>query len=226
MVAQFDLADEREHQRAEEQQQFAECRRDKGDYRQDDVGRRRIGAGAVAAEQRGLQLAKRCERLFEYRKLRLDDAADFGSASDPFADRTGHGGHRQGQRPDASCDDQDGGDPGRNAVALGGLDQRRQRQCNHGGGQDRQQDGAAEIEESAEQQQEYADRRGRTGRDPHILEVFYRLRVADDERVADLALGSKIFHQSLRRPRPRPQFPAEVTPSPSGRFPAAVCAQQ
>jgi hypothetical protein len=75
-----------------------------------------------------------------------------------------------------------------------------QRHGDDRGGQDRQQDGAADIEKGAEQDQENADIRRLAGRQPDVGDVFHRLRVADDQRVTDFAPGADIVHKTLRRP--------------------------
>ena len=69
MIAQFDLADQKEQQRREKQQKLAGRRRQKGNDRHHDVGRRLIDAAAgVAAEQRILQFVQRGQRLHRARR--------------------------------------------------------------------------------------------------------------------------------------------------------------
>src|SRR5271155_1739619 len=85
-------------------------------------------------------------------------------------------------------------------MTLGGLYQRRERQGDDRGGENRQQNDAADIEKGAEQQEENADRGGLTGRGPHGSAIVDRQRIADDQRMTDFALGADIFHWSLRLP--------------------------
>ena len=100
--AQLDLAGEKEHQRAEEQQQLADGGRDEGHHRQDHTGHGRTRRLRAIAEQRVFQLAQRRERLVEHGEPLLDDAADFRSASDPLVHRTGHRGHGDASAPSAN----------------------------------------------------------------------------------------------------------------------------
>ena len=107
------------------------------------------------------------------------------------------------KRSDGKEDDQERRDPWRDAVALAGLDQRRQRQRDDRGQHDRQKNGAAEIEERPEQQEEDADGRGVAERGPHAADALNRLRVADDERMLRLAFGANIVHKTVLCPDPR-----------------------
>ena len=193
------------------------------------TGRTTFGAGsltlqrAAAAEQRVLQFVQRRERRVEHRELLLDGGADLRRAADPFAHRSGDRGHDQATHAKRDQENEDAGDPGRNAVALRRLDQRRQRQRDHRRGQDRQHEGVADIKKGAEQQQEYADSRGLAGRRPNLLDAVDRLRVADHQRVARLRAWRGYIPQIPSvAPRPPSHYPIslELTPGRRVRFPA------
>src|SRR5579864_3438182 len=217
-AAQLDLADQEEQQHDEEQQQFAGGGGDEGDHRQHEARRRRIDIDAFAAGQRGLQFVQRRQRPVEQRKLVVDGCADLRRALDPFAHRAGDHGGDEAHGDEAERDDDEGADPGRNAVALAGLGQRRQRHGDHGGGEDRQQDGAADIKEGAEQDQKDADIGGLAGGQPDGPDIVDRPRVADEERVTDFATGADILHQTLRCPRKAHRHSRRSTPDPVGGF--------
>ena len=143
---------------------------------------------------------KRRKRLVEHGEFPFDGGADLRRTPDPFAHGSGERGGREAERAEARCDNQEGHEPRRDAAALGRFDQRGERHGDDGGSKNRQQDGSADVEEGAEQQQEDTDVRGLTGRNPDIGYIVHRRRIADDQRMPHFALGADIFHKTLRRP--------------------------
>ena len=92
----------------------------------------------------------------------------------------------------------------RAAVIHGGMPcrlraphQRRKRHSHNRGSKDRHKDGAADVEEHAEHQQENADCRGNPDRLPSVLDAIDRMSVAHVQRLARCTAGTDIVHNAL-----------------------------
>jgi hypothetical protein len=92
------------------------------------------------------------KRPIEHGKLVFDAEADLRGPADPFADRVRERHSQEAKGTEPEQQDHDRRDPCGNAAPFGGLDQRSERQRQHGRGHDRQQYGPADIKKGAEQQ--------------------------------------------------------------------------